>query len=285
VNSLISCASPSRTTHARWLLSSALALLIALGFATAAEAAAKGHAKTPIVIVDKKAPHVLGAYLTTSTGRTLYLFTKDHSNHSNCTGVCAKAWPPLLLTKGTKIVVGGHGTSHLSSISRGHKRQVTYHSHPLYLFVGDTGPGQFKGQGEDGSWFVVRPNGSHPTITAAAVVAAQGAAVTSPTTTPAPGSTTPPNSPTGTKTTSPTNKTPGAPAGGAQPSTGEPTPTAPQNNTPPPTSPPVTSAPVTSPPVTSPPVTSPPVTSPPVTSPPVTSPPTTTPPGGGGYGY
>src|SRR6185437_6876130 len=37
---------------------------------------------------------VLGTYLTDQKGRTLYIFTSDSANKSNCTGGCAAAWPP-----------------------------------------------------------------------------------------------------------------------------------------------------------------------------------------------
>ena len=32
------------------------------------------------------------------SGLTLYLFTQDGKNMSNCTGQCAAIWPPLLVT-------------------------------------------------------------------------------------------------------------------------------------------------------------------------------------------
>ena len=43
------------------------------------------------------------------------------------------------------------------------KPQVTYDSHPLYLFDGDPGPGQANGQGVTafgGGWFALSSNGS-----------------------------------------------------------------------------------------------------------------------------
>ena len=38
----------------------------------------------------------LGTILTDASGRTLYLFTVDERDKSNCLGGCALAWPPLL---------------------------------------------------------------------------------------------------------------------------------------------------------------------------------------------
>jgi predicted lipoprotein with Yx(FWY)xxD motif len=36
-------------------------------------------------------------------------------------------------------------------------KQVTYGGHPLYYFAGDTAPGQTKGQGVGGTWFLIGP--------------------------------------------------------------------------------------------------------------------------------
>ena len=38
----------------------------------------------------------LGTILTDASGRTVYLFTVDDENKSNCSGGCSLAWPPLL---------------------------------------------------------------------------------------------------------------------------------------------------------------------------------------------
>src|SRR5512142_214532 len=44
----------------------------------------------------------LGTFLTDDKGMTLYLFTKDTPNTSNCYGKCSTPWPPLL-TKGNPV--------------------------------------------------------------------------------------------------------------------------------------------------------------------------------------
>jgi predicted lipoprotein with Yx(FWY)xxD motif len=80
------------------------------------------------------------------SGRTLYLFAKDTKNHSNCSGQCAQAWPPLLVSARPSA---GSGVSHskLGAIKRGNSHQVTYAGHPLYYFVSDTKAGQTTGEG------------------------------------------------------------------------------------------------------------------------------------------
>jgi len=100
----------------------------------------------------------LGKVLATSTGRTLYLNTSDTKNHSNCTGGCASAWPPLM-TKGKPVAGTGVKKSLLGTAKRGSKFQVSYKGHPLYTFSGDSGAGQTNGEGT-GGFFVVTAAGN-----------------------------------------------------------------------------------------------------------------------------
>lgn len=104
----------------------------------------------------------LGTFLTTSSGRTLYLFTADKGGKSACNGGCAQAWPPLTST-GTPKATGGAKKSLMSTIKRSDgSRQVTYGGHPLYTYVQDSAAGQTTGQGLNvfgGLWWVVGTNG------------------------------------------------------------------------------------------------------------------------------
>jgi len=100
----------------------------------------------------------LGKVLATSKGRTLYLYTPDGKNKSNCTGSCAAFWPPLM-TKGKPVAGMGVKKSLLGTAKRGSKLQVTYNGHPLYTYSGDSAAGQANGEGSDGIWFVVTAAG------------------------------------------------------------------------------------------------------------------------------
>ena len=104
----------------------------------------------------------LGTFLTSGNGRTLYLFGKDTGTTSTCAGACAVSWPPLL-TKGAPKAAGQAQPAKLGTTARsGGTTQVTYAGHPLYLFIGDTAPGQTKGQGVNAFgavWYVVSPAG------------------------------------------------------------------------------------------------------------------------------
>ena len=105
----------------------------------------------------------LGKVLVDSRGRTLYLFTKDSTTKSACSGMCATFWPPLQ-TGGKPAADPGASASLLGTIKRSDgTSQVTYHGHPLYRFAKDTKPGDVNGEGVTafgGSWFAVSPTGN-----------------------------------------------------------------------------------------------------------------------------
>ena len=50
----------------------------------------------------------LGKYLVDSQGRTLYLFEKDTSTMSTCSGACAIDWPPSTMSGHAKAGPGVH---------------------------------------------------------------------------------------------------------------------------------------------------------------------------------
>ena len=101
----------------------------------------------------------LGAILTDTSGRTIYLFADDEKSKSNCTEGCATAWPPLLTL--------GDPTGNewiLPDLLRTTNRpdgstQVTYNGWPLYYFGPEQKPGDTNGQNVADVWFVVSPAG------------------------------------------------------------------------------------------------------------------------------
>lgn len=105
----------------------------------------------------KSAP--LGTILTDLSGRTLYMFTKDEKNTSNCSGQCAQRWPPML-TKGDPKAGEGVAAGMLGTITRADGSiHVTYNGMPLYYWYQDDKPGDTKGQNVGGVWYVVNPAG------------------------------------------------------------------------------------------------------------------------------
>lgn len=102
----------------------------------------------------------LGSVLVDPHGMTLYMFTPDTSTTSVCNGQCAAIWPPLLLN-GKLRAAAGLQTSLLGTIQRADgTTQVTYAGHPLYFFAKDTQPGDTKGQGLFGKWYVLSAAGT-----------------------------------------------------------------------------------------------------------------------------
>jgi predicted lipoprotein with Yx(FWY)xxD motif len=97
--------------------------------------------------------------LTNAKGFTLYSFAPDTPTKSNCNGTCAQNWPPV---KGPATAPGVTGTFGTIKRSDG-AAQATFDGHPLYTFVGDTAPGQAKGNGLNaagGVWHEITTSGT-----------------------------------------------------------------------------------------------------------------------------
>jgi predicted lipoprotein with Yx(FWY)xxD motif len=97
--------------------------------------------------------------LTSSKGFTLYSFAPDTPTTSKCNGACAQNWPPV---HGPVTAAGVTGTFGTITRSDG-SVQATFDGHPLYTFVGDTAPGQAKGNGLNaagGLWHEITTSGT-----------------------------------------------------------------------------------------------------------------------------
>ena len=97
--------------------------------------------------------------LTDAKGFTLYWFAPDTATRSACSGTCAAYWPPV---RGP-ATAGPGVTGRLATIKRPDGSiQATYDGHPLYTYVGDTGPGQANGNRlnlNGGLWYEVTASG------------------------------------------------------------------------------------------------------------------------------
>ncbi len=101
----------------------------------------------------------LGDILVDAKGMTLYLYTKDTRNTSNCYDKCATNWPPLL-TEGKPAAGNGVDASLLGTTERKDgKLQVTYNGWPLYYWIKDQKPGDATGQDVGGVWYVLNAKG------------------------------------------------------------------------------------------------------------------------------
>jgi predicted lipoprotein with Yx(FWY)xxD motif len=149
-----------QTRGARGLIVIGLLALAGIAGFLAAGGAASGATRSSGTVSLRTTK--LGRVLVNSHGRTLYLFMKDKSAHSTCSGQCAKFWPPLIVK--TKPTAGsGVKASLLGWTKRSDgTMQVTYNKHPLYLFVKDKAAGQVNGENIDAfgaEWYAVNAKG------------------------------------------------------------------------------------------------------------------------------
>jgi predicted lipoprotein with Yx(FWY)xxD motif len=106
----------------------------------------------------------LGDVVVTADGMTVYMFDNDtqSSGVSSCTGQCLAQWPPVLTTSAAPTgdgIIGELGTIQ----TPGGELQITVNGWPVYLFAGDTAPGDVTGQGLGGIWWVLNPAGERAT--------------------------------------------------------------------------------------------------------------------------
>ena len=107
----------------------------------------------------------LGTVLVNAQGRTLYIFEPDKHSKVTCVSTCAAVWPPAVLTSGQKPLAAGQVKQSLlgSDPDPAGGRVITYARWPLYRYVGDTAPGQARGQAlnlNGGLWYVISPAGT-----------------------------------------------------------------------------------------------------------------------------
>jgi predicted lipoprotein with Yx(FWY)xxD motif len=100
----------------------------------------------------------LGAYLTGPDGRSLYIFTRDMPDTSNCSGGCLETWPPLLLEDGQDVDPADGAAGAFDSIETESGQQVTYNGAPLYYFAPDAAAGDVNGHLVGNVWFLARPD-------------------------------------------------------------------------------------------------------------------------------
>ena len=100
---------------------------------------------------------VLGNILVGSTGRSLYFFSKDTKDNSQCVNGCLDAWPVFYREN---IEVGeGLDVNDFGTITRADgNKQTTYKNWPLYYFANDNNAGDTNGDGVGSVWFIAKPD-------------------------------------------------------------------------------------------------------------------------------
>jgi|GEM_PF-3764239 predicted lipoprotein with Yx(FWY)xxD motif len=90
------------------------------------------------------------------THKTLYYLDVDTATGGTCTAGCLSAWPALAPTSGAQTTTDFS----MATRSDGTGQQWDYQGHPLYNYVGDSGPDQANGDNIPdfgGHWHVARP--------------------------------------------------------------------------------------------------------------------------------
>jgi len=129
----------SMTTVTATAAISVLALAL-LGVAVATPRAAPAATAGGQVLAARQIGGV--TVLTNARGLTLYSFAPDTRAKSACYGSCAAYWPPVP----GNAAAGPGVTGSLGTIKRTDgSTQATYDGHPLYTYIGDSGPGKDNG--------------------------------------------------------------------------------------------------------------------------------------------
>ena len=100
-----------------------------------------------------------GSVVADDRGQVVYTYADDTPTTSACNADwCLVDWPPLRsqgaptkpasISAPLGVITGAGGTS-----------QVTLGGHPLYTFAGDFHPGDVRGEGIGGDWFLISPSG------------------------------------------------------------------------------------------------------------------------------
>ena len=108
----------------------------------------------------------------TSGGFTLYRNTKDRPTPptSSCLGTCASTWSPI--GGAAQPTLDGVDAKLIGTLVRPDgSKQLTVDGWPVYRYVKDMLPGTVNGQGVDGVWLAVGPDGKPLTEKAAPAAA------------------------------------------------------------------------------------------------------------------
>ena len=128
--------------------------------ATAAPAPTNAPAASGPITLQIAQNDKLGKFLADGAGKTLYLFTKDTRDTSNCYDKCATAWPPLISDSAPSSKDGVTSALIGSTTRKDGSKQVTYNGWSLYYFAADKDASDTKGQAVGKVWWVVSGEGN-----------------------------------------------------------------------------------------------------------------------------
>jgi predicted lipoprotein with Yx(FWY)xxD motif len=139
----------------------------------ATTASASARAASP-VLLSVNVPKYSGA-LGDSKKFSLYLLQDERGGKLHCVGSCLQFWLPLYVAKGSHPTVGAGVKGKVGVIARKlsntvTKYQVTFNTYPVYVYSGDSGPAQAKGEHIEFAkgvyWYLLRASATTAASTA-----------------------------------------------------------------------------------------------------------------------
>jgi len=107
-----------------------------------------------VFIAQQDIDGVSSRYLVDDRGNTLYYFTVDETDVSNCSGGCLDTWPPF--SADLTVAPSTLDIDRIKTITGNNTEpQVSLNGRPLYFFNQDVTRGETNGQGVGGSWFIL----------------------------------------------------------------------------------------------------------------------------------
>ncbi len=95
----------------------------------------------------------LGTYVTGANDMALYIYDKDGQNQSNCTGDCAKKWPPYTATGSVPSTL----PEHMGTMKRADgSTQYTWDGKLLHYYSADKDKEDTYGDGIGGVWHIAK---------------------------------------------------------------------------------------------------------------------------------
>ncbi len=158
-----------------------------------------GATSTPMApaqetVVTVKSNSDLGNILADKNGKTLYIYTKDAPNTSNCYDQCLAKWPALTVQQGAALQAGSGANVQLGTTQRKDGTfQVTVNGMPVYYWYKDQSTEDVSGQGIGSVWYVLDASGNIVKTPLPTTPTAPAAPTTMPTAAPAAAATSAPS--------------------------------------------------------------------------------------------
>lgn len=128
-------------------------LVLAAGLLVSASAC-QDEVNVPVVNLSLTTT-TLGAVITGTTGKSLYVFAPDVNGMANCTGNCLNTWP--IFYQETPVPGAGLTAREFATLTRPDgTKQTTYKGWPLHYFRNDANPGDVKGENVGSVWSVAK---------------------------------------------------------------------------------------------------------------------------------